>query len=75
MSKKPDGAQLLGETLVIGVIFTILFMIVHMIAMAMDAEASMSHKGMAIAAFLAATAFHLGAEYSGWNQRFCDEYR
>jgi len=75
MSKIVNGTQLLGETLVIGIIFTIMFMIVHVLAMYVDAEFSMSHTGMAIAAFVAAALFHLSAEYSGWNRRFCDEYR
>jgi predicted tellurium resistance membrane protein TerC len=72
---KPSSAQLAGETLVIGVIFTLLFIAVHMAAMSMNAEFSMSHNGMFAAAFLAAAVFHLGAEYTGWNKRFCDEYR
>jgi len=75
MSKVVSGTQLLGEMLVIGIIFTIMFMIVHVFAMYVDAEFSMSHTGMAIAAFVAAALFHVGAEYSGWNQRFCVEYR
>lgn len=70
-----SGSQVLAEAAVVGIIFMIIFMVLHMVAMSMDASGSMGHKGMAVTAFLAAALFHVGAEYTGWNKKFCDEYR
>jgi hypothetical protein len=65
--------QLAAEASVIGVIFAILFIIVHMVIMKYNTDFSMSHEGMVAVAFLAAAVFHVGAEFTGWNKKFCDE--
>ena len=55
--------QLLSDSAVVGIIFMIIFMVLHMVAMNMDADGAMGHTGMAVTAFLAAALFHVGKEY------------
>jgi hypothetical protein len=59
--------QLLIEAAVIGIIFVILLAAV---------EGTIGGLiGGTLSVFLAAALFHVAAEYTGWNKKFCDEYR
>ena len=67
--------QLTIESLIIGLVFAILYIVIHFLLMKINKDYSMSHQGLVVAAFTAAVLFHVGAEYTGLNKKFCDELR
>jgi hypothetical protein len=70
LATHPGAGQLAVEAGIVGIVFTLLFMLIHIIVMYADDRIAMSHLGMAIVAFLTAIAGHLVFEFTGLNDKF-----
>ena len=66
-------SRLLTEATSVGVIFLVIFAIIHMIFMAAAPDLSMSHGGIFGAAFLSAFLGHLFFEATGLNAKFVND--
>ena len=67
----PRARNLTSEALAVGIVFVILFAIVHAPMMAAAPEFSMGHAGLGLCAFLAGALGHLAFEHFGLNASFC----
>ena len=72
MSDSTPVGKLLLEALVVAVVFTVLFFVVHIIAMALLHESAMTNH-LLLAAQVALTAFLglIALEYTGLNGWYC----
>lgn len=69
----PTPLDMLKEGVIVGVILTIIYFVVHSIAMSMYKEKSMTdHTYLGIQVFLSGLLFHVIFEYVGWNKKFCE---
>ena len=69
---KPSNGKLLDEGLAVGLIFTLVFGVVHFLAMRAFHDKAMSNHAL-LAAQVAFTGLvgHVLFEYMGWNDWFC----
>ena len=70
----PSAAKVVVEALVVGVIFTVVFAVVHMADMSLRPIAAMGHQGLGCQAFAAAALGHILFEVSGLNKYYADNY-
>jgi|LauGreDrversion4_2_1035121.scaffolds.fasta_scaffold953849_1 hypothetical protein len=63
--------NLYNEAIAVGILFVILFAIVHVLMMNFAPKFSMGHAGIGLCAFLAGAIGHLLFEHGGLNAKFC----
>lgn len=80
MSKTTDEKKKLSckgqliEGFVVGIILTIITIAIHGIMMVVNKKFSMSHNGIALNAFISGALFHILADNSYLNYKYCSEY-
>lgn len=67
----PRARNLTSEAIAVGILFVILFALVHAPMMAAAPKFSMGHAGLGLCAFLAGALGHLAFEHFGLNAKFC----
>lgn len=65
--------KIFTEAIVIGILLLIIFCILHCAYMVYDTESSMSHFGIFSTVFSAGALTHLICEYSGLNDKYCQQ--
>ncbi len=63
--------HLLQESIIIGIVFVILFAIVHSLFMYKNSVAAMKHESLFLQTFITAGLFHILADIFGLNDKYC----
>ena len=70
----PSVTKVFSESIVVGIIFVLLFLAIHSIDMELNVKSSMSHSGMLRQAFIAGMLGHIIFEYTGINKWYVKQY-
>lgn len=63
--------NLLQESIIIGIVFVVLFALVHSLFMYKNSEAAMKHESLFFQTFMTAGLFHILADILGLNDKYC----
>lgn len=70
----PSAAKVFVEALVVGVLFTVLFAVVHVVDMGLRGQAAMTHISLGCHAFVAAALGHVLFEVTRLNEYYAKNY-